>query len=397
MPRTKKSDKVNLLYLSSLGGGLDTNIRVLAPKLVAAGHQVSVLYIHLPTTRSALVEDLPGCRIFQTTLGNWHYYARRATFGFTSLPLVVRALEYTHTLAEAISTIHFKQPVDMIEVPEVFLRPKPALKVPYITRLHSAAWTWRRLTGERSPLSDRVESRLEGFTLRRANGISSPSRMLANYIDANCDLAERFPIEIVPYPVDTVLFNPGRGRGGPPVVLFVGRVEKRKGADVLMRAIPQVLDKRPECKFVFAGAVADDMRHVAKAPPTGLEFLGARPHEELVGWYQRASLLVVPSLWDNSPNVIYEAMACGTPVIASRVGGIPELVDDAITGLLVPPGDPQALAESIIRLLDDVKTRVLMGQCAREKAVAEYSVDKIVTQTLDFYQRSLQNSGVPTF
>lgn len=389
---------MNILYLSSTGGGLDTSVRVLAPALAAAGHHVSLLYMHLPgepqpdsgKTEDGLYET------YHATIGAWHYYARLATFGLTSFPLLFRSVEYTLAVSKAVSIIHTRRVIDLIETPEVFITPELAKHLPYIIRLHGAAWACRRLMSERSPLSDRVESRLEGFTLRRANGISSPSRMLANYIDANCDLAERFPIEIVPYPVDTVLLNPGRGRGGPPVVLFVGRVEKRKGADVLMRAIPQVLDKRPECKFVFAGAVADDMRHVAKTPPTGLEFLGARPHDELVGWYQRASLLVVPSLWDNSPNVIYEAMACGTPVIASRVGGIPELVDDGITGLLVPPGDPQALAESIIRLLDDVKTRVLMGQCAREKAVAEYSVDKIVAHTLDFYQRSLQNSGVST-
>lgn len=377
---------MHFLYLSSPGGGLDTSVRVLAHALVETGHHVSVLYLHFPGAphpNSGKTED--GYETYHATIGAWHYYARRATFGITSLPLLIRSAEYTLAISKAVSTIHSRHSIDLIELPEVFLTTSLAKHLPYIIRLHGAAWALRRLMSERSLLSDKVDARLEGYTLRRASGISSPSRMLADYIDTNCGLSKRFPIEIVPYPVDPVQFNPGPGRGGPPVVLFVGRVEKRKGADVLMRAIPRVLDKHPECKFVFAGTVAENMRRAPNAPPTGVEFLGARPHDELVGLYQRASLLVVPSLWDNSPNVIYEAMACGTPVIASRVGGIPELVDEGTTGLLVPPRDPQALAESIIRLLDDARTRVLMGQCAREKAVAEYSVDKILGRTLAFY------------
>lgn len=384
---------MHLLYLSSPGGGLDTYVRVLAPALVKAGHHVSVLYIY-PKSQPALAAEggNNGLEIHNVSMGDWHYYARRATFGLTSLPLIVRGLEYARALANAISSIHSKRPIDLIELPEVFLTPRQAGHLPYFIRLHSAGWTWRRLIGERLDLSDALELRMEGFSLRGANGVSSPSSMLADYISANCGLGDRHT-EIIPYPIDTVQFSPGDGLADPPLVLFVGRVETRKGVDVLMRAIPLVLAKRPECEFVFAGCVGDDvLGKVEKSQ--ALKLLGVRPHHGLPGLYQRASVFVAPSLWDNSPNTIYEAMACGTPVVASRVGGIPELVDDGVTGLLVPPRDERALADAIVALLDDPVRRARMGQCGREKAVARYSVDKIAAQTLDFYQRALQRGKV---
>jgi starch synthase len=125
--------------------------------------------------------------------------------------------------------------------------------------------------------------------------------------------------------------------------------------------------------------------------PPPVKFLGVKPRGELVELYQQASVVAVPSVWDNSPNVIYEAMACGTPVVASRVGGIPELVDDGVTGLLVPPGDADALADAIVALLGDPARRAQMGEHARERAVEEYSVDKIVTRTVGFYEYMLDS------
>jgi starch synthase len=82
-------------------------------------------------------------------------------------------------------------------------------------------------------------------------------------------------------------------------------------------------------------------------------------------------------------------MACGTPVVASRVGGTPELVDDGATGILVPPRDAKALADAILGLLSDPAGAEQLGRCAREKAIANWSVEKILTRTLMFYERVL--------
>lgn len=378
---------MHILYLSSSGGGLDTGVRVLAPALVQAGHKVSVLYIHVPGDSGSGTESTNGFQVYHAAVGNWHYYARRATLGLITLPRVVRGFESARALSQAVVRIEQQSRVDLLELPEGFVFPQLLARVPVVMRLHSSAWMCNRLFNEPPALADSIEERLEGQTLARVHGISSPSAFVAGYVRNACRVDRR--IEVIPYPVDTGQFTPGAARVDQGLILFVGRVEKRKGADFLLSAIPQVLAKYPHAQFAFAGRVADELKAMEVAQPPNVQFLGVLPRQELVHWYQRASLLVLPTLWDNSPNVIYEAMACATPVVASRVGGIPELVDDGITGLLVPPRDPEALAGAIIDLLGDSARREQMGQCGREKAVALYSVDRIAVQTLRSYERAL--------
>ncbi len=379
-----------MLYLSAAGGGLDTNVRVLGPALVQAGHRVSILYIHFPgeVVQGGAVR-VDGCDVLHASIGNWHYYFNRVTFGATRLPMLIRALEYARTLGQAVSQIATYTSLDLIEIPEVYIPSRLFNSTPFVTRLHSSAWMCRRIYNEFSPWTDRVEARWEAETLRRAQGISAPSAFVADYIHDSCRV--NHPIDIIPYAVDTTRFAPGKERQQPPIILFVGRIERRKGADILLRAIPAVRKKFPNSEFVFVGSTSLELKEsVAQfANASHVKFLGVRPQHELIAWYQRASLLVAPSLWDNSPNTIYEAMACGTPVVASRVGGIPELVDHGVTGGLVVPRDECALADAIVALLGDPARREQMGQCAREKAIANWSVGKILTRTLMLYERVL--------
>ena len=237
--------------------------------------------------------------------------------------------------------------------------------------------------GEPSSWADSIDARLEGATLRRAGAVTSPSQYVAEYIKKTCRLNGR--VEIIPYPVDTNQFKPAPKDHSRKLVLFIGRIEQRKGADVLLRAVPRVLAKHPECEFLFVGHLSEELVEQVKDAPVAVRFLDFKPRHELVGLYQQASIVVVPSQWDNSPNVIYEAMACGTPVIASAVGGIPELVDDGVTGLLVAPADEGALGEAIMTLLDDPPRSAQIGKRGREKAAAEYDLDTIGAQTLGLY------------
>jgi glycosyltransferase involved in cell wall biosynthesis len=311
----------------------------------------------------------------------------RVTFGIGSLSLVVRSLEHARALGRAVADIHSREPIDLIETPEIFVSPGWVRDIPYVMRLHASGWMCRRMFGERAPLSDSIEVRLERYSLRNAAGVSAPSQSIANYIRQTCGVIHA--IEIIPYPIDTTHFAPCSERENPPYVLFVGRVEERKGAAELMDAMPRVWARHPDCEFVFIGRVSDELAAQIEGLDGRAKFLGVRPLEDLVNWYQRAAIFVAPSFWDNSPNTIYEAMACGVPVVATRVGGIPELVDDGATGLLVPQHDSTALADAIISLLGDPTRRAQMGQRAREKVVAEYSVEKIAARTLEFYAREV--------
>ena len=112
---------------------------------------------------------------------------------------------------------------------------------------------------------------------------------------------------------------------------------------------------------------------------------GKRPHDELPAFYRRADVLVVPSLSEAFGKPAVEAMASGLPVVATRVGGIPEVVADGETGLLVPPNDPVALAEAMGRLAADPALRARLGAAGRARAEERFSYDRIAreVETLD--------------
>ncbi len=135
--------------------------------------------------------------------------------------------------------------------------------------------------------------------------------------------------------------------------LSVGRLERQKGIDILIAAIPAVLQVQPNAAFVIIGDGPDRRALEAQASLLGVahrvRFLGRR--SDVGRWLKAASALVLPSRWEGMPNVVLEAMAAGTPVIATRVEGIAELVADGETGLTVPAEDSRALSEVILRLI----------------------------------------------
>lgn len=122
-------------------------------------------------------------------------------------------------------------------------------------------------------------------------------------------------------------------------------------------------------------------------------FAGERPVEEVADLLAAADVFVLASRWEGLPYSVIEAMMAGLPVVASRVGGLPELVVDGLTGFLVPPGDAEALGRALARLLRDPAERARMGEAARRRALAEFTVDRMVAGTRSVYLASLGNRG----
>ena len=173
--------------------------------------------------------------------------------------------------------------------------------------------------------------------------------------------AEESRVRVVYNGVDRQLFQPGprqqaRQRigisGCEPLILFVGNLVGVKGIDVLIDALASVAARGIEfrCAIVGQGPLKAELQ--AQIDELGLSdcvgIIGPRPLEELPQWYQAADFLVLPSHSEGVPNVLLEAAACGTPFIASRVGGIPEI---ASSDSLVPPGDSSALSEKILSFI----------------------------------------------
>lgn len=176
--------------------------------------------------------------------------------------------------------------------------------------------------------------------------------------------------------VDTHLFTPGKQRCAA-AALFVGslkKAERYKGLDILLRAIPIIRKRIPLILLTVVGDGdhADEYQRLCNdLRITGnVAFKGSLRGNALVKEYQNASLVVHPSSFDSFPLVLLEAMACGIPVVSTTVGGIPEIITHGKTGLLVPPNNPQLLAEAIVSILSS-KTLA-----ARYKRAAVETVQK---------------------
>ena len=222
--------------------------------------------------------------------------------------------------------------------------------------------------------------------------------------------ADRRKIEIVPPGVDTKRFRPidmEKAKrqidmeGGRRVVLFVGRIEPLKGVDTLLRAIALLREEEAShvgdwCIVVIGGqgeeAAADAETNRLHALRDELDlrdqvtFVSARDQELLPAYYNAAEVLVMPSDYESFGLVALEAMACGTPVIASEVGGLAFLVEDGVTGFHVPYRDPLALADRIRTLITKPELRVQMGEAARHMA-AEYDWGLIAERVLTVFDR----------
>jgi starch synthase len=178
-----------------------------------------------------------------------------------------------------------------------------------------------------------------------------------------------------------------------PYVVFLGRVTRQKGVSVLLSAATQF---RPDAQVVLLagpaetpelGAEVDALLGQLRAVRTGVFWIPEMlPRASVIQLLSHAAVFVCPSVYEPLGIVNLEAMACETPVVASAVGGIPEVVDDGRTGLLVPPSEPKALADGVNRLLDDPALAAEMGRAGRRRAIAEFSWRAIAEQTVELYE-----------
>ncbi|AZA12243.1 D-inositol-3-phosphate glycosyltransferase [Corynebacterium gerontici] len=224
--------------------------------------------------------------------------------------------------------------------------------------------------------------------------------------------AEPEKVAVIAPGADVELFTPGQQRNteqarrnlGIPmhtkVVAFVGRLQEFKGPQVLLRAVAELLRRDParDMRVIMcggpSGAQATVEHYTELARSLGIchrvRFLDPRPPEELVAIFQAADVVAVPSYNESFGLVAIEAQACGTPVIAARVGGLPMAVLDGETGLLVHDHEPETWADAIAELLDDDPTRIAMGVAAREHAAhftwaqAAEKLESVYVEALEF-------------
>lgn len=188
-------------------------------------------------------------------------------------------------------------------------------------------------------------------------------------------------------------------RSEHPTVLFVGGLEARKGLEYLVLAMAQVVSRHPEARLVAVAKTGfrgiDEpgwFRVLAERAGIASRFtlLESVTNEELLQLYSDCDLLVLPSRNEGWGLSLTEAMACSKPVVASKVGGVPEMYTDGVEGFLIEPGDLRGLGSAISTLLADPQMRDRMGRAGRERVKA-FSWDSTAETVLREYQRALQS------
>jgi glycosyltransferase involved in cell wall biosynthesis len=201
----------------------------------------------------------------------------------------------------------------------------------------------------------------------------------------------------IPNGVDTDHFRPAGDQertairrelqlAGAPLAIFAGRLVTEKGIDKLIDAWPRVLRSLPDAQLLLVGEGAErpalEIRVRQLSLAHRVRFIASQA--DVAPYLRAADAFVLPSYAEGMPIALLEAMACGLPCIATAVGGSTQLIDDGVTGRLVPPGDTSALAGSLIEALSGgVAER---GRQARERIVATYSLDIVTDRHIELYE-----------
>ena len=204
---------------------------------------------------------------------------------------------------------------------------------------------------------------------------------------------------IIPCGIDLGRFHPDVSRlperePGQLRILFLGRLDARKGIKVLLRALPEVLRSVPGCRVTVAGRgpMGQAARRLAArlGVAASVDFIGAVRPEDLPRFYAGCDVYCAPSLGGETLGIVLlEAMASGAPVVASRIPGYDETIRDGIDGILVPPDEPEALSKALINILTDESRRRTLSAAGLDRA-QEYAWPEIARRTLEFYRELLE-------
>lgn len=301
---------------------------------------------------------------------------------------------------------------DIVEAPECGadgLFVSTMLPVRTCIRFHSPA----RLIMEgygRDPGDVEVTSFLEQVAVAEADVRTTPSAFVADEVVARMGVAP--PVHVVPNGIDLDVFDADEGidvaeRFGLPgaasdavTVLVSSRLERRKGAHLLPELASQLLRRHPRAHLVVAGLdrggwMEDHIAPAVEADGNGdrLHHLGHRSQPEVRALVKHADVSLLMSTWDNAPYSALEVMAAGRPLVASDVGGLPEMVDHERTGLLARPGDAGAHVEAVSRLIEDADLREALGAAARRTVEDRYTDTVMAERTVERWRATIDQEA----
>ncbi|MDH7507849.1 MAG: glycosyltransferase family 4 protein [Methanomassiliicoccales archaeon] len=283
--------------------------------------------------------------------------------------------------------------------------------IPSVTTVHTTLRSQMMGTSS-SHLSLKEMERSEKMTALFSPALLAAERMyigrcenlifVSNYIQKLFEVSFGKPkrFEVIHNGIDTDLFRPRDERecysyfpmleGHENIILFIGRMLALKGLDVLIDSFAKIIQEI-DAHLVLAGAGSFEpwrKRLIRNnIPGSKYTFLGKVPHYKIPFLYPLASVFTLPSYSESFPLTILEAMSCGVPVVATNVGGLPEMIEDGVNGFLVEPGDPATLAQKIFQVIHSREKASELARKGRYRAVIEFSAKRMANETAEMYKR----------
>jgi len=377
-------------YTETETGGVSIATQNLAAALRNAGLDTTVLIPDGSAWRAREHEGTHGERVVYLPVRSQYSRAAglKASLGYyLRLPHMRKTLRRLHR-KDPFDIAHFNFSTE--EYGEIMTEIE-SLRIPFIATFHGSeiavAYDW-------VPLGS-VTKRI----VRQATRIALVSGALRKSLEARePDLAAKFSVIYNCAPADLwANGTPAEPASDRDVdILYLGGLLPVKGPDILLDAYSIIRAQRPQTKLTIVGGgpLRDSLEQRAATADWSdrVTFAGRVPREDVLRWYRRAKIVVLPSRSEGLPLVAVEASLSGAPVVATAVGGIPEAVLDGKTGLIVPPEDPQALADALLKMLSDPDFAATAGRQAEAHARTLFSPEHMARGYIELYKGALADS-----
>jgi len=388
-------------------GGIATYVRDAAQWLVANGHDVHVVCVNC---KGFIGDEEESCGVHVHYVAPQRIKPRRMLHYASKLP----RLSYLHeaycgwNLMEislgawlAVRRLTQNAPFDLVECTDfgglAFWGLWPVHRARILLRghgiLHLDLPFAQRPGGE-------FHRYLEKVCADKADFILTVSDYLAQCYRLELNL-EHQRINSWPWPFDFSsqdgLCKGTKTPGEPLTILYVGRMEYPKGVDLLFEAMVKAQRRFEGFRCYLIGAASGEFQASLETflseNREWVSHLGALPQHEVFQHMSKADVLILPSRTETLPRSLVEAASFGLPQIATHVGGIPEIVEDGVTGLLVEPDNSDALAEAVLKLCASPDVRAEMGQKSRERALEKFEISKVMSKQVQVYQALVEGES----
>lgn len=383
------------------GGGIGTHIYSLAHGLTEIGHTVHVISEstdkekHEYLDKKVIVHRIPTKSIY-------------IPFIFRKLIRTKYYLERSFAVFLFFGKLIQREKIHIVECYEwraegFFLTLFKPQNLKIIIKLQTPRIITDMFNSIKPNLDSRVINWLERFTILHADKVVSISRSLAEICREKMKLCD-VNIDVLPNVIDTDLFSckPLEIKQCNRTILYVGRLEKRKGVEIFKDVIPQVIKEFSDTRFVFVGLDTPTapnrqsmklyiLENIPSHIHKNIEFAGKVDRETLLKYYSQSDICVFPSFYEGFGNICVEAMSCGRTVISSNSGGMAEIIEDGISGLLINPKDTQELVVKILHLLLNPEKIVFLADNAKKRIDLEYSKNVIIDKTIRLYEKVINS------